>query len=136
MQALFETHIQISFGHCDPAGIVYYPNYFRWFDRCFHAFLAQRAGGHKALCAEFGAVGLGLIDVSARFPAPGRPDDRMVLAITGIEWARKTFSLHYTGRVDGRMVVEGTEIRGCFVARDGSLRAAPVAALQARLSLA
>ena len=26
------TRVEIQFGDCDPAGIVYYPNYFRFFD--------------------------------------------------------------------------------------------------------
>ena len=37
--------VGVSFGDCDPAGIVFYPNFFRWFDRCFHHFLAARAWG-------------------------------------------------------------------------------------------
>jgi len=27
---MYERLIQIEFNHCDPAGIVFYPRYFRW----------------------------------------------------------------------------------------------------------
>ena len=30
----FVLDVPISFGHCDPAGIVF--NYYRWFDCCYH----------------------------------------------------------------------------------------------------
>ena len=35
--------IRVDWGHCDPAGIVFYPNYFRWFDQCTSA-LFESAG--------------------------------------------------------------------------------------------
>jgi 4-hydroxybenzoyl-CoA thioesterase len=35
----FKTDVTVSFGHCDPAEIVFYPNFFRWFDAAFHSFL-------------------------------------------------------------------------------------------------
>ncbi len=28
--------IRVEWGDCDPAGIVFYPRYFEWFDRCTH----------------------------------------------------------------------------------------------------
>jgi acyl-CoA thioesterase FadM len=31
----FRTEILVAWGDCDPAGIVYYPNYFHWFDTIF-----------------------------------------------------------------------------------------------------
>ena len=41
--APFEFHVDIAWGHCDPAGIIYYPNYVRWFDAAYHAFLKASA---------------------------------------------------------------------------------------------
>ena len=37
--------IKISWGHCDPAKIVFYPNYFIWFDQSVH-FLFDKAGAN------------------------------------------------------------------------------------------
>ncbi len=37
--------IQISWGHCDPAKIVFYPNYFIWFDQSAHL-LFDKAGAN------------------------------------------------------------------------------------------
>lgn len=129
----FSLPVQISFGHCDPAGIVFYPNYFRWFDRCFHTFLLERAGGHRKLCAELGARGIGLIDVDARFPSPATEGDRMRLDMTIADWGSKTLRLDYAGFVGDRPVVEGHELRGLFVMRDGRMRAGDLAPLRAIL---
>lgn len=129
----FTLNIEISFGHCDPAGIVFYPNYFRWFDRCFHSFLKQRVGGHGALCARLGAVGLGLMDVGATFPAPARDGDLLRLDMRIARWESKTLRLSYQGRIEDRVVVEGHELRGLFVEHEGRLRAGDLSALQALL---
>ncbi|BEU28074.1 hypothetical protein PBP221_82140 (plasmid) [Paraburkholderia sp. 22B1P] len=33
--------IDVQFGDCDPAGIVFFPNYLRWVDAAFHAHFIQ-----------------------------------------------------------------------------------------------
>ncbi len=130
----FILNVPISFGHCDPAGIVFYPNYYRWFDRCFHSFLKQRAGGHGPFCARLGAVGMGLMDTGAQFPSPARDGDEMALEMTLAEWGAKTLRLRYRGLIEGRVVVEGFELRGLFVEREGRLRAGDMAPVRAILN--
>ncbi|MBL3702813.1 acyl-CoA thioesterase [Sulfitobacter sp. BDSS02] len=129
----FTLPISISFGHCDPAAIVFYPNYFRWFDRCFHTFLAERAGGHNAICAQLGAKGIGLIDVKANFPSPAVEGDEMSLVLSIEKWSDKTLTLGYEGKVGDRVVVSGSEIRGLFIQKDGRMRAGEMAPLRALL---
>lgn len=131
----FSMEIQISFGHCDPAGIVFYPNFFRWFDQCFHNFLRQRAGSHADLCKRLDAQGLGLMDAKAKFLSPATDGDVMTLELRFVEWGEKSFTLDYHGRIGDRTVVRGTELRGMFVQRDGRMRAGEMAPLQAALSL-
>lgn len=130
----FVLAVPISFGHCDPAGIVFYPNYYRWFDRCFHSYLQARVGGHKALCAELDARGLGLMDTGARFPAPARDGDDMRLEMMVADWNRKTLRLTYRGFVGKTCVVEGFELRGLFVERNGRLRAGDMAPVREKLA--
>ena len=135
MSVVFSMDVQISFGHCDPAGIVFYPNYFRWFDRCFHTFLLRRGGGHRAVCDALNAKGVGLMDVGARFPAPAMEGDVMTLDMSVAEWGSKTLKLAYEGCVGDRSVVVGSELRGCFVVQDGRMRAGPMAPLRQVLNL-
>ncbi|MDK3017226.1 acyl-CoA thioesterase [Pseudodonghicola flavimaris] len=131
----FSMEVQISFGHCDPAGIVFYPNYFRWFDRCFHSFLQKAAGGHRKLCRDLDAQGIGLMDVHAKFLSPALDGDLMTLELRLQEWGDKTLTLDYLGRIGDRHVVRGTELRGMFIRRDGRMRAGEMAPLRAALGL-
>jgi 4-hydroxybenzoyl-CoA thioesterase len=103
----------ITFGDCDPAGIVFYPNYFAWFDRTFHDWLRQH-GGHSGICKTLGAVGLGLMDVNAKFRAPCRDGDTLEIQLSIEGWDRKALRLSYEGQIAGRTAVMGQEVRGLF----------------------
>lgn len=128
---LFQIDVQISFGHCDAAGIVFYPNFFRWFDRCFHTFLLERHGGHAALCRQLGARGIGLMNADADFRSPGLDGDLFTLDLGPIDWANRSLTVPYTGRIGDRVLVEGYETRGIFAEREGRLTAAPTDQLRA-----
>jgi 4-hydroxybenzoyl-CoA thioesterase len=130
---LHHHSIPVSFGDCDPAGIVYYPNHFRWFDATFHALLHRHGGGHAAICDGLGSIGLGLVDVGATFRSPAADGDRLDLVARIVEWNAKTFRLAYRGVIGERLVVEGFELRGVFVREGGRLRAGAVAPLRAIL---
>ncbi|MEM1428557.1 MAG: acyl-CoA thioesterase [Pseudomonadota bacterium] len=124
--------IDITFGDCDPAGIVFYPNAFRWMDAAFHSFLRD-FGGHSDLCQTFGAVGLGLFDATARFRHPMRDGDRLLLTIRIAAWSTRSFSLGYIGTLGDTTAFEGREVRGLFVRGADGVRAADVAPLKQRL---
>lgn len=130
--ALPPCQFTVAFGDCDPAGIVYYPNIFRWMDATFHAAL-DRHGGHKAVCERLSAMGLGLIDAKASFQAPMLPGDALSVTPVSMEWGRKSLTLVYRGQVDGRVTFNGQEVRGLFIGAPDALRAGPVAPLRAIL---
>lgn len=130
IQIVHENAIPVSFGDCDPAGIVYYPNHFRWFDATFHALLHRWGGGHGVVSAGLGSIGLGLIDVGGTFRSPAVDGDRLDLVARIVEWRTRSFRIAYEGRIGERLVVEGFEVRGVFI-RDGErLRAGDVAPLR------
>lgn len=131
--ALFSREITISFGDCDPAGIVYYPNYYRWMDGTFHAFLYERGDGHTAMCREMGTIGFGLMDSGMAFRSPGREGDKIVFSIEDIEWAKRSFLISYRAMAGDRLLLEGHERRGIFIEKDGVLSAGEVAPLRDRI---
>ncbi|MGY6695261.1 MAG: acyl-CoA thioesterase [Roseinatronobacter sp.] len=120
---------EISFGDCDPAGIVFYPNIFRWMDASFHAML-RVAGGHSALCEKFGSVGLGLVDAAAQFKNTMRNDDTLTIRVEMAEWSRRTLTLAYTGEVDGTTVFTGREVRCLFKRTETGIVAGELAPLR------
>ena len=135
-EPLFEHVHAVSFGDCDPAGILFYPNHFRMMDATFQAWL--RAGGldQRTIQERFGAIGTGLIDAQATFRAPVVDGDALRHTLSPVEWGDRTLSLVYEGFVGDRRVVEGRETRGLFrrdPARAGRLTLTDLAPLRALL---
>src|SRR5690606_34431112 len=63
--------VEIQFGDCDPAGIVYYPNYFRFFDNATAAMLSAAFAMHKRNWLDhYGIAGIPMVDTGARFVRP------------------------------------------------------------------
>lgn len=60
----------ISFGDCDPAGIAFYPNFYRWFDEAVHALMIEIDWSWRRTADEFGWLGLPCAAASARFVRP------------------------------------------------------------------
>lgn len=129
----FDHRHAISFGDCDPAGILFYPNHFRFMDATFQAFLRARGTSQAAVQARFEAVGTGLVEASGSFRGPVHDGNTLHHALDLAEWTARTFRLRYVACVDGRTVFEGEEVRGLFVRRDGRLRLSELDDLRALL---
>lgn len=117
--------LQVSFGDCDPAGIVFYPNFFAWFDRTFHDWL-RGFGGHAAICARLGARGIGLLDAAAQFRRPLQDGDQVEITVRVEEWRSKTVRLAYEVKSGGALVATGSEVRGLFLESDAGMIAGQV----------
>jgi 4-hydroxybenzoyl-CoA thioesterase len=107
----FRQTIRIMFGDCDPAQIVFYPTYFRWFDRATQQMFTDVGLPWSTFWPERGLAGLPLVDVAAQFVAPARMDDEIVLESWIDEWRGRTFVVRHVVSTDGKMLVEGQEIR-------------------------
>ena len=60
--------VTIEWGHCDPAGIVYFPNYFSFFDSSANALFLRALGFNKyEMLRKYDIVGIPVVDVAARF---------------------------------------------------------------------
>jgi 4-hydroxybenzoyl-CoA thioesterase len=133
LMALTHTWSQpVTFGDCDPAGIVFYPNYFAWFDRTFHDWLRE-FGGHASICKSLGALGLGLMEVNAKFRSPSRDGDVLDIHLSIGTWDRKALRLTYEGQIAGRTAVIGQEVRGLFKTSPTGIMAADMEELKVYL---
>jgi 4-hydroxybenzoyl-CoA thioesterase len=122
------TDLEIQFGDCDPAGIVYYPNYFRFFDNATAALLSAALGMHKREWLErYGIAGIPMVDTGARFLRPSRFGDRVSIGSAITELGRSSFSIRHVLENGGAAAVEATEKR-VWVVRDagGAIRSAPL----------
>jgi 4-hydroxybenzoyl-CoA thioesterase len=122
------TQVEIQFGDCDPAGIVYYPNYFRFFDNATAALLSAAFAMHKRNWLEhFGIAGIPMVDTGARFIKPSRFGDVVDIRSGITELGRSSFSVKHTLLRDGEIAIEAHEKR-VWVVRDeqGGIRSAPL----------
>src|SRR5205085_4684356 len=65
---------QVHWGDCDPAGIIFYPTYFRWMDAATWAFLASVGFDAKRMHAE--QRSMPLVSANCQFLAPAEHGDR------------------------------------------------------------
>lgn len=123
-----QIEIQARWGDCDAAGIIFYPNYFRWFDDCTQALLDSVGLDQRSLRDEFGIVGTAAVDASARFTSPVSYGD-VLQATSHVErWGTSSFTVyHRFERSSEVLAVEGREVR-IWASRepDGRLRTEPI----------
>jgi 4-hydroxybenzoyl-CoA thioesterase len=128
---LVNTHeVEIEFGDCDPAGIVFYPNYFRMFDAAT-ARLFEAALGMKKIAwtRRFGIVGIPMVDTSAKFIKPVRFGDVVRIESAVQAFRRSSFDVEHRLFNGGELAVEGRETR-VWVGKDEAdphrLRSQPI----------
>ena len=106
------TTVDVTFGDCDPAGIVFYPNFFRWMDAASLRYF--RAGGippWREFEAQSGILGTPLVDASARFLRPASYGDEIQIETSIDEWRGKSFVMSHIIRRGATVLVEGREVR-------------------------
>jgi 4-hydroxybenzoyl-CoA thioesterase len=120
--------VPVEFGHCDPSGIVYNPNYFIWFDFSVHALLARGGLDLKALIAEFGIDGIPVVEYKSKFLAPARWGDELVIETRVVKLHRCAFDLEHRVFNRGVLAAECTETRVCTAIdpQQGRVRARPL----------
>ena len=106
--------ITIEFGDCDPARIVYYPNYFRWFDQGTHHLFAA-AGFALAPLAETRGLTIPLVGAKADFRGPASWGDTIAVVSRITRWGTRAFDVAHTVTQagTGAPVAEGSETRVC-----------------------
>jgi 4-hydroxybenzoyl-CoA thioesterase len=108
----FRRQLTIEWGHCDPAGIVFNPRFFEFFDASTWL-LFEAALGVKAqdLASTYNIVGIALVDARANFLKPAKFGDVLELASRISEFRRSSFDIEHRLSVNGVLAVEGSESR-------------------------
>jgi 4-hydroxybenzoyl-CoA thioesterase len=123
---MFKTSVTIEWGDCDEAGIVFYPNYFYWFDCAFQRLLRARGLSQRELRKRFGAV-TPIVQASCDFKAPARYDDVLDVGVTIEADGERRFRVDYHFSSDGKTIGQGHEIRvWARVEADGNIASAPI----------
>jgi 4-hydroxybenzoyl-CoA thioesterase len=101
---------QVHWGDCDPAGIIFYPTYFRWMDAATWAFFDSVGYSAKRMRAERRAMPL--VSAECRFLAPATQGDRCEVRSRMARFGGKSFVVaHEIVRADGAALAAGSETR-------------------------
>lgn len=112
MTVIFRRAVTISWGDCDPAGIVFNPRFFHMFDTNTWL-LFETALGVKApeINPTYGIIGIALVDARATFMKPAKFGDTVEIATRVTEFRRSSFDVEHKLTVNGELVVDGRETR-------------------------
>lgn len=102
-----QTRHTVQWGDCDPAGIVFFPNYLRWFDDCVSALFASAGMPLHSLFASHGVIGIPSVDLKVSFKSPAAFGDELVAKSSVKEWGRSSFIVQHRFYKRDTLVVEG-----------------------------
>ena len=106
---------RVEFGDCDPARIVWFPNFFRWIDAASrHFFVECGVPSWHETEKTLGIIGTPLVDTHAKFIKTASYGDALQIHTSVVEWRGKSFVTR-----DGEPIMECDEVRIFAGRRDG-----------------
>jgi 4-hydroxybenzoyl-CoA thioesterase len=115
---------RVEFGDCDPAGIVWFPNFFRWIDAASRHFFTECGVPRWAeLEKTTGIIGTPLVSTTSNFLKTASYGDTLQVNCHIAEWRDKSFVQRYAivrARSDGAddVIMECDEVRIFATRRD------------------
>ena len=121
--------LRIEWAQCDPAGIVFYPQYFIIFDASTGQLFERTGLSASAIRAKYGIVGFPLVECGAKFILPCHFDDAVTVESGIGQWGRTSFTVQHRVLKGGKKAVEAFEKRIWASRRaDGGIKPEPVPA--------
>jgi acyl-CoA thioester hydrolase len=131
--AAFRWCVRVYFEDTDAAGIVYYANYLKYFERCRTEWLRALGIDQRRLAASE-HVQFVVTDLAVRYHRPARLDDALAIDASIVEQARSFLVFRQQARRDGELLASARVKVACV----DTGRLAPVrlpAALVERLAV-
>lgn len=104
--------VEIEWGDCDAAGIVFYPRYFAMFDAAT-AHLFEKAIGMKKFDwrRKYGIVGIPMVDTGAKFIVPSRYGEIIIIETQATALRRSSFDIAHRVFKGEALSIEAHETR-------------------------
>ena len=121
--ALVSTHeVMVEWGDCDPAGIVYYPSYFRWCDQAtYRLFLAAGITRDSTQGGQW-KEGTPLVAAECSFKRASQPGEKLLVESQVSRFGRSSFTIRHVFRdATGQVAAEGSETR-IWAKKEGDAR--------------
>jgi 4-hydroxybenzoyl-CoA thioesterase len=101
----------VGWGDCDPADIVFYPNYFRWFDEATWCLFESVGLTRAILRQDYNCAGMPLLEAKSKFLSPSRFHDALVIESRVSAWRDKTYDVVHKVMNGTNVAAEGQETR-------------------------
>src|SRR3954468_12627390 len=121
--------VQIQWGDCDPANIVYYPRYFEMFDDSTSIMFEAAGFSKQDIVKKYGLVGIPMVDTRAKFHIASTHGDWITIESRVAAWRRSSFDVVHNVFKGERLAIEAFETRvlvGRHSDDPGKLKSAPV----------
>lgn len=115
---------KVRFGETDAAGIVYYPNFYKWMDQATHEFFSSTNMSTAVMLKE--QRGIPLVEAFCQFKHALHFDDRVKVVSSVVEVKNKVFKIKHTFYLGEIECAEGYEIRVYIDSSGGNLKAVPI----------
>jgi 4-hydroxybenzoyl-CoA thioesterase len=103
--------VRVEWGDCDPAGIVFYPRYFAFFDASTQH-LFEAAGFPKPFLREkYDIVGYPMVDTRAKFIIPSKFGEDIKIVSSVAKWGRSSFDIEHKVYKGETLAIEAFETR-------------------------
>ena len=104
--------VRVEFGDCDPARIVWFPNFFRWIDSASRHFFLECGVPHWSETEQtMGVIGTPLVDTHAKFIKTATYGDVLQIHTSIAEWRNKSFVQRHRVMREDELIMECDEVR-------------------------
>ncbi len=121
--------VTVEWGDCDPAGIVYYPAYFRWSDQATARLFIAAGVTRDDLSGGQWKEGPPLVKAECAFKRPSQPNEKLIVETHVSRFGNSSFTISHVFRdASGEIAAEGMETR-IWARKDGdasSLKSVPI----------
>jgi 4-hydroxybenzoyl-CoA thioesterase len=117
MARIVTTDVLINFGDCDPAGIVFYPNFSRWMDASsLNFFVACGIPVWSELVKTTGIMGTPVLEINVKYSSAAKYGETIRVATSIEKWRDKVFVQKHLITRGETVICEGREVRA-FITR-------------------
>ena len=117
MTRIVTTDVLINFGDCDPAGIVFFPNFSRWMDAAsLNFFVACGIPIWSELVKTTGITGTPVLEINVKYSNAAKYGETIRIATSITEWRDKVFIQKHVVTRGETLICEGREVRA-FITR-------------------
>jgi acyl-CoA thioester hydrolase len=125
-QGYAEARARVRYAETDQMGVVYHANYLVWFEVGRVEFIRQLGMDYKSMEQDENAL-IAVVEVTARYKAPARYDDELVIRTTlaGVRGSIVRFRYAILRAADELLLCEGETVH-VVVGRDMKRREMPI----------